>query len=209
MDFTSSANVQSEKAIAVRKLQPCVSMFLCFYVVCLQWRYAEKVLPSNAALSHILGVLKFFRLVWKKKKNNPIFRHYIAYIHKFIFVARRGRGKRPLCKQPYLKRAPSKIWDRCYYFLNIFAEKFSEKIGVFCSSYCQFCKNCDHNIGFWEKRQFFAENCQKSQKIVNITSTPGICSTLHICSPLLNFADYCDRDVRYWLFVENNVKELS
>jgi hypothetical protein len=30
----------------------------------------------------------------------------------------------------------------------------------------------DHNIGFWEKRQFFAENCPKSQKIVIITSTP-------------------------------------
>jgi hypothetical protein len=31
----------------------------------------------------------------------------------------------------------------------------------------------DHNIGFWEKRHFFAKNCQKSQKIVIITSTPG------------------------------------
>jgi hypothetical protein len=27
-------------------------------------------------------------------------------------------------------------WDRCYDFLNIFAEKFSGKIGIFCSSYC-------------------------------------------------------------------------
>jgi hypothetical protein len=32
----------------------------------------------------------------------------------------------------------------------------------------------DHNIGFWEKRQFFAENCQKLHKIVIITSTPGL-----------------------------------
>jgi hypothetical protein len=38
----------------------------------------------------------------------------------------------------------------------------------------------DHNIGFWEKRHFFAENCQKSQKFVIITSTPGC---WHICSP--------------------------
>jgi hypothetical protein len=30
----------------------------------------------------------------------------------------------------------------------------------------------DHNIGFWEKRQFFAENWKKSQKIEIITSTP-------------------------------------
>jgi hypothetical protein len=26
--------------------------------------------------------------------------------------------------------------DRCYDFLNIFGEKFSENIGVFCSNYC-------------------------------------------------------------------------
>jgi hypothetical protein len=31
----------------------------------------------------------------------------------------------------------------------------------------------DHNIGFWETRQFFAENWRKSQKILIITSTPG------------------------------------
>jgi hypothetical protein len=34
-------------------------------------------------------------------------------------------------------------------------------------------QNFDHNIGFWEKRQFFAENSQKSQKIVIITSVTG------------------------------------
>jgi hypothetical protein len=28
------------------------------------------------------------------------------------------------------------IWDRCYDFLNIFGEKFSENIGIFCSNYC-------------------------------------------------------------------------
>jgi hypothetical protein len=33
-------------------------------------------------------------------------------------------------------------------------------------------QNFDRNIGFWEKRQFFAENCQKSPKIVIITSAP-------------------------------------
>jgi hypothetical protein len=33
-------------------------------------------------------------------------------------------------------------------------------------------QNYDHNIGFWEKHQFFAKNCRKSPKIVIITSTP-------------------------------------
>jgi hypothetical protein len=31
----------------------------------------------------------------------------------------------------------------------------------------------DHNIGFHEKHHFFAENRQKSPKIVIITLTPG------------------------------------
>jgi hypothetical protein len=34
-------------------------------------------------------------------------------------------------------------------------------------------QNFDHYIVFWEKRQIFAENWEKSQKIVIITSTPG------------------------------------
>jgi hypothetical protein len=56
--------------------------------------------------------------------------------------------------------------DRCYDFLNIFAEKFCETFAFFAQTPASFCKNCDHNIGFWEKRQFFrrklgkiAENC--------------------------------------------------
>jgi hypothetical protein len=56
--------------------------------------------------------------------------------------------------------------DRCYDFWNIFAEKFSKKIGVFDSKQGLNMQNFDHNIGIWEKRQFFrqklskiAENC--------------------------------------------------
>jgi hypothetical protein len=39
-------------------------------------------------------------------------------------------------------------------------------MAFFAQTTASFCKNCDHNIGFWEKRQFFrrklakiAENC--------------------------------------------------
>jgi hypothetical protein len=63
--------------------------------------------------------------------------------------------------------------DRCYDFLNILSEKFGEKIGVFNTNQSKLFKEFDHNIGFGEKRHFFAENWQKSQKIVIITSTPG------------------------------------
>jgi hypothetical protein len=38
--------------------------------------------------------------------------------------------------------------DRCYDFLNIFAEKFSEKIGVFDSKQSYIMQKFDHNIGF-------------------------------------------------------------
>jgi hypothetical protein len=34
---------------------------------------------------------------------------------------------------PYLYSNDGLIWDRCYDFLNIFAEIFIEKIGVFAS----------------------------------------------------------------------------
>jgi hypothetical protein len=57
---------------------------------------------------------------------------------------------------------------------KIFSPKnFAKKLAFFAQTTASFCKNCDHNIVFWEKRQFFAENWQKSQKIVIITSTPG------------------------------------
>jgi hypothetical protein len=46
-------------------------------------------------------------------------------------------------------------WDRCYDFLNIFAKKFSKKIGVFGSKQSQILKKIDHNIGIYEKSQFF------------------------------------------------------
>jgi hypothetical protein len=58
-------------------------------------------------------------------------------------------------------------------FKNIFAEKSGENISVFCPNYCYFLvKKIDHNIGFWEKRHFFDENWQESQKIIIITSSP-------------------------------------
>jgi hypothetical protein len=45
-------------------------------------------------------------------------------------------------------------------------------LAFFAQTTASFCKNFDHNIGFWEKRQFFAEDWKKLQNIVIITSTP-------------------------------------
>jgi hypothetical protein len=50
----------------------------------------------------------------------------------------------------------------------------AKKIGVFFSKLSKIMQKIDHNIDFLNKNaNFFAENCQKSQKIVIITSTPG------------------------------------
>jgi hypothetical protein len=62
--------------------------------------------------------------------------------------------------------------DRCYDFLNVFAEKFSEKIGVSVSKQSQILKKLIITLVFEKNANFFAKNCRKSQKIVIITSTP-------------------------------------
>jgi hypothetical protein len=58
--------------------------------------------------------------------------------------------------------------------LKIFSPKNSaKKLAFLTQNKAKLCKIwIIPNIGVWEKRQFFAENCRKSQKIVIITSTP-------------------------------------
>jgi hypothetical protein len=64
--------------------------------------------------------------------------------------------------------------------LKIFSpKKFGKNICVFCPNCCYFLQKFDHNIGFWENANFFAENLQKSQKIVIITST--LCFSVTRC----------------------------
>jgi hypothetical protein len=53
-----------------------------------------------------------------------------------------------------------------------FLQKKLSKIWLFDSEQSQIMQKFDHNIVLWDKRQFSAENFQKSQKIVIITSSP-------------------------------------
>jgi hypothetical protein len=55
---------------------------------------------------------------------------------------------------------------------KIFPEKFSEKIGFLTQNKAKLCKILIITLVFEKNANFFAENCQKSQKIVIITSTP-------------------------------------
>jgi hypothetical protein len=60
--------------------------------------------------------------------------------------------------------------DRCYDFLNIFAEKFCV---FFAKNKAKFSKNWILTLVFEKNASFFAEKWQKSLKIVILTSTPG------------------------------------
>jgi hypothetical protein len=64
-------------------------------------------------------------------------------------------------------------YERCYYFKNILAKKFCEKMAFFAQTKARVCKNWIITLVFENNNKFVAENCQKLQKIVIITSTPG------------------------------------
>jgi hypothetical protein len=56
-------------------------------------------------------------------------------------------------------------------FKNIFAEKFGKKLAFLTENKAN--KKLIITLFFEKNANFFAENCQKSQKIVIITSVPG------------------------------------
>jgi hypothetical protein len=61
---------------------------------------------------------------------------------KMLFRSLLGRAatvRRQICVARAARAATLSVTrDRCYDFLNIFAEKFSEPFCVFCSNYCEF-----------------------------------------------------------------------
>jgi hypothetical protein len=72
-----------------------------------------------------------------------------------------------------------KTWDRCYDFLNIFAEKLSKKNWRFLLELLlDFAKIVIITLVVEKNANSFAENWGKSQKIVIITSTPGANPTI-------------------------------
>jgi hypothetical protein len=57
---------------------------------------------------------------------------------------------------------------------KIFSPKIlAEKLVFFTQNYAKLCKNWIKTLAFEKNAVFFAENCQKLQKIVIITLTPG------------------------------------
>jgi hypothetical protein len=57
------------------------------------------------------------------------------------------------------------IRDQCYDFLNIFGKKISEKFPFFTQNKAKLWKIIYHNMGLWEKRQFFRRKLAKIEKI--------------------------------------------
>jgi purine nucleoside permease len=65
------------------------------------------------------------------------------------------------------------VWDRCFDFLNIFAENLAKILAFLTQIKAKLCKSLIILLVFEKNANFFAENRQKSQKVVIITSTPG------------------------------------
>jgi hypothetical protein len=78
------------------------------------------------------------------------------------------------CCEAVARSRNERTRDRCYDFKNIFAEKLSHKMAVLTQNKAKFRKKKLIITLVLEKTaNFFAENWEKSQKIVIITSTPG------------------------------------
>jgi hypothetical protein len=60
------------------------------------------------------------------------------------------------------------------FFKFFCAEKFGKKTAFFTQTKAKLCKNLIMTFVFEKNAIFFAKNCQKSQKIVIITSTPSL-----------------------------------
>jgi hypothetical protein len=100
---------------------------------------------------------------------------------KIVFVLRCTYGKY-VCVRRGRTRGSSK--DLCYDFLNIFAEKFCKKLAFLTQNKAKFGKKFIITLVFDKNANFFAENCQKSQKIVIITSVPRLCfGVFQNCTP--------------------------
>jgi hypothetical protein len=64
--------------------------------------------------------------------------------------------------------------------LKIFSPKNSaKKLALLTQNKAKLCKNLIMTLVFEKNANFFAENCQKSQKIVIITSVPGLVDHPH------------------------------
>jgi hypothetical protein len=109
--------------------------------------------------SHYCAYLHFLRLCfgWASLTTSEVSRTFNRIMNRQLI----NRGT--MCK--YL--GPM-LW-----FFKYFRRKILRKYWRFLLNLLLvFAKKIDHSIGFWEKRHFFAENWQKLQKIVIITSTP-------------------------------------
>jgi hypothetical protein len=56
------------------------------------------------------------------------------------------------------------VWIRTRDSCVFFAEKFSEKIGVFVSKQSQILKKVDHNIGFFIKTPIFSTKMEENRR---------------------------------------------
>jgi hypothetical protein len=129
--------------------------------------YLKKLLYENIFYKNRSRLSK---IVWHVEKNTLTSMKILVERFRLFTL---GTAMTNAFKAQSRKVIPTR--DRCYDFLNIFAEFFGEKIGVFDSkNKANSCKKLIITLVFEKNAIFFAENCLKSQKNVIITSTPGV-----------------------------------
>jgi hypothetical protein len=86
---------------------------------------------------------------------------------------------------------------------KIFSPKnFGEKFAFLTQNKAKLCKNLIITLVFEKNANFFTENCQKSQKIVIITSTPGCqCTNARLLEKALSshsFRNWRQQLAKFW-----------
>jgi hypothetical protein len=91
-------------------------------------------------------------------------------------------GKKVLCKHELfaVPRPPETGWPGTDVMIfKIFSPKnLAKKLAFLLKLLLVFCKNCDHNIVFWEKRQFFRRKLSKISENFDHNIDPGYFSEI-------------------------------
>jgi hypothetical protein len=109
--------------------------------------------------------------------HTPAQYFYHLLIHNRTNLSTR---RKIICKKHYLhftlssNESTSTSRDRWYDFKNILPKKLAKILAFFAQTNASFCKKMIITLVFYKNANIFAENWQKSHKIVIITSTPGI-----------------------------------
>jgi hypothetical protein len=90
-----------------------------------------------------------FGMLYLEKSGKSVQWDLVALPSRYQLLLKVWQPKKKCVKlSSKLKPIRSRTGTDVYDFENIFSEKFSKNIGVFCSDCCYFLQKFDHKIGF-------------------------------------------------------------